>query len=169
MKKIFLLTLISVLVFSAITQIGYSTPEVVAKINISQSIDDHENPDVENGWWIFFYARVRCYYDFDGSYQVECTGWGWKMCWGAFWDIFKVRGISAEAFDGTCDDLKAVSEEQIAKGVFQGTASKKIASSDPQTGRSTYFIFQMNWNHDPKKPYNGKSEITVTKTDKLAF
>jgi hypothetical protein len=170
MKKLFLITLLSVFFLSAFS-LTAPKPEVVAKITFEKFIEDDEILDPQRGFWIFFYKYVNYYYFPDGTFHVECTGWGRHMCWGYFWQIFdlNIKGISQEMFEKACEDLREQSDEQISRGVSQGTTSNKIASVDPITNTTIYFIFQMNWDNDPQKPYNGKAEIIVTKTDKLAF
>jgi hypothetical protein len=171
MKKIFLLTLISVLFLSAFSQTSPKGAEILGKVNIVKYIDDNDVPDVQNGIWIFFWKYVNYYYDWDGNLTIDCSGWGGLMCWGKLWDIFRVRGLADETVDKTCETLMTESNEQIANGVYEGSTSKKIAYLDPNSnGRDhSYLIFQMNWKHDPQRPYNGKAEITLYKTDKLAF
>jgi hypothetical protein len=171
MKKFFLLTLISVLFLSAFSQSAFLTPEVIAKIDFTKYIDDDEIPDTQFGWWIFCYREVHYVMLPDGTISVNCFGWGRLFCWAKFWDFMTYRGISAETIDQTCEELRTLSDEQIAQGVFQGSVTKKIACVDPlSNGRiDSYFIFQMNWDHDPQKPYNGRAEITILKTNNLGF
>jgi len=174
MKKFFLLSLLSVFFLSAFSQTslssGYNT-EVLANINIVKNIDDDDIPDIQNGFWIVLWREVKIERTPDGGYQITCSGWGWKLCMLRLRDIISRRDIPSEVMENAYENLIEESEQQIARGANQGSISKKIALVDPISGRGldSYLIFQMNWNHDPKKPYNGKAEITILKTDNIGF
>jgi hypothetical protein len=168
MKKIFLLTLISVFFLSAFSQSAPKT-EIIAKFDLVKFVEDDDIPDIQNGFWIFFYKTVQIIYHPNGSFTVYCSGWGKKMCWAKIANYVQYRGIASETIEKTCEELKNESDEQIAKGVFSGTSTRKVAQLDLNGRIDSYLIFKIDWDHDPRKPYNGKAEITITKTDKLAF
>jgi len=188
MKKIFLLSLLSVFFLSAFCQITGTTEfknEIISKINIIRSADEAndddyrifesyggQGPDLAPSWprWWFLYKVVRSYPTPDG-YIVECFGNGWRFCMRPFKDIFaSFRGlpqeIPIEAMEATYQNLIADSEEQAANGVYKGSITKKIASTNAQIG---YLLFQMNWDYDPENPYNGKAEIIISKTNNFGI
>ena len=170
MKKIFLFTLLSVFLLSAYSQITDGNAEIITKINITKEIDDKEiDPDTQFGFWIFFYRTVVTK-PTEGGVTVTCSGWGWKMCIPRFKELvtsnhlFLLRGISVETVENSCENLVEECENRISRGEYQGSLTKKIALSDPLSGNKTSFlILQMNWNNDPKKPYNGTAEIIISK------
>jgi len=181
MKKIFLLSLLSAFFLSAFCQTTLSlrsaeTPvvnstEILAKINIIKQINDDDIPDIQKGIWIFLWREVKIDRTPDGGYQITCSGWGFKTCIIRFKDIINRRDIPSEIMENAYENLIEESERQIARGTNQGSISKKIALVDPTNDRviDSYLIFQMNWSHDPKKPYNGKAEIIISKTNNLGF
>ena len=170
MKKIFLLTLLSVFLLSAFSQITDGNAEIITKIKITKEIDDSEiDPGTQFGFWIFFYKNVSSKPTEDGII-VTCTGWGFRMCLPKLKDNAGgtnhslIRGISADLVDSSCESVIEECENRIAHGEYQGTLTKKFAYSDPMANnRAAYLILQMNWANDPKKPYNGKAEITISK------
>jgi len=171
MKKIFLLTLLSVFFLSAFSQITTGDAEILGKISITKYINDNEiEQQPEQGWWFLFYKTVTTEITSDGV-SIYCSGWGWKICSpklkGWFSSIISLfRGVSIDLVEQTCENIFTESENRIANGEFNGSITKKIAFSDPQSGtRESYILFQMYWNHDPNKPYNGTAEIIISKTN----
>jgi len=179
LKKIFLLTLLSVFFLSAFSQ-TFGNTEVLATISINKSAEpgsgiDISTPDddIQLAWpsWWFLYRVVETQVG-NGYVTVTCYGGGFKLCMIKWKDIWKnlFRGyeiqVQAEVLDATCDELVTNSEELIANGVYNGSLSKKIAIPDDRTN---YILFQMNWKNDPENPYNGQAEIIISKTDKLGF
>jgi len=175
MKKIFLLTLLSVFLLSAFSQTLPGSPEVITKISITKSADDEEGENFNNrGIWIFFWKYVMSYPDPDGNgVWLRCTGWGKKICAPKATEMASCisnRGIAPEMITNCCESIIQESDELISRGIYSGTLTKKIAFSDFQAGeRNSYLIFRIDWNHDPVKPYNGKSEITISKINSLGF
>jgi len=187
MKKIFLLSLLSVFFLSAFCQIINTREpqtEIITKINIIRSADDardnifrttegYEDPgDNIISWpkWWFLYREVRTRPIIDGC-TIECIGFGWKWCMIRLRDIFNAnrglpQNVTPEVLETTCETLAAESEEQAANGVYRGSISKKLAISGTQT---EYILFQMNWNYDPENPYNGQAEIIISKTNNFGI
>ena len=182
MKKIFLLSLLSVFFLSAFsqTQSTIGNAEIITKINIDRNSDDIEaissatieEPGNINGWWIFFWRTVK-QTPTESGFMLECSGWGLKCCFPrlkAFSTGNSIRGISTEAIDQICEDLVLESNSRAVQGECKGSLTKKIAFNDPETGgRISYLIYQMDWNYDPKNPRNGKAEITIFKTKNLGI
>ena len=178
MKKIFLLSLLSVLFLSAFCQVSVGNAEVITKITIVKHIDDAEivadgvphGSDIEYGWWIFFYRTVTTQKLPDGTYILTCSGIGWRICFIRLRDRGESVDAVTEVMDTTCENLITESDAQIARGVFKGSVTRKIAYRDPAAGnKESYLLFQMNWDNDPEKPYNGKAEITISKTDNFGL
>jgi len=176
MKKIFLLTLLSVFFLSAFSQTSTNGTEILTKIQISQFIDDDEIGDPLLGpgwWWKPFYKIVQKIPRPGGGVTVICEGRGWKLCWarrGVTNDMPVVRGLSSEVIEDTHEKLITEYEERFANKEHSGSITKKIAFSDPLTnGRTSYLILQIKWDNDPKKPCNGKAEITISKTNDLGI
>ena len=184
MKKIFLLSLLSVLILSAFSQISSSNIEILAKINITRIAEDAIDEDGADDnfddlylapwwprWW-FLYKEVRTEV-FPGGAIVYCLGNGWHWCSIRLRDVINVssvRGVDSETIDATYQDMIEKSEEQAAGGEYQGSITKKIAYPDPdRDGKESYLLFQMKWDYDPINPYNGKAEIIISKTDNLGF
>jgi len=171
MKKIFLLTLLSVFILSAYSQYTSTNPEIITKINIIKSAEDDEIPaSYERGWFIFFYKEVKTIPSQYGLI-VTCKGWGWKICYhrNAVAYIL-LRGIAPELVEATCEDLVSESEERIIDGAFQGSITRKIALRDDHNGgNSTYFLFKIDWDHDSENIRNGTAEITISKVTSLGF
>jgi len=183
MKKIFLLSLLSVLFLSAFCQVSAGSTEVLTKINITRSIDIEEmneigfgNEQIEPIWW-FFYRNIVVEPSPDGGITIQCNGFGWKICMLPLKNIFRLifkRGLVSEAMtetmESTCQNLVEDSDEQAANGVYRGTITKKIAFSDPEiNGRNSYLLFQMNWDYDPQSPSNGTAEIIISKTNNFGL
>jgi hypothetical protein len=170
MKKIFLLTLISVLFLSAFSQKNTITSEMIGKINITKYVDEDEISNAPFGWWLFFWREVRLEVNPSGI-TLYCLGRGWKMCIFTLTDWLKIRGVESIPIDKTFEDLISTYETEIASGNYQNAISKKLAIIDPNSnGRiDSYLIFQINWRHDPEKPYNGNAEISIFKTNSLGY
>ena len=176
MKKIFLLSLLSVLFLSAFPQISNTSPEVLAKINITRSVNelDEEPPVVLAPWWPswwFLYKEVSTEM-IPGGAIVRCTGYGWHWCRMRLKDIISadLSGVDVEAAEAVYEKMLEESENQAATGEYRGSITKKIAYPDPgRNGQESYLLFQMKWDYDHKNPYNGNAEITITKTNKLGF
>ncbi|MCL2245930.1 MAG: hypothetical protein FWC10_02315 [Lentimicrobiaceae bacterium] len=172
MKKIFLLSLLSVLFLSAFSQNFNSNNttnvEILEKIHIITSMDDEEGVlAMERGWWIFFYKNVKTTKLPNGTIQLNCSGWGWKVCLPY---LYSSSGNISSILDEILEELITESNEQIARGEFHGTISKKIAIPGTIPGeRELFLLFLMNWKNDPEKPYNGEAEIIISKTNKLGF
>ena len=189
LKKIFLLTLISVFFLSAFSQ-STSGTEVLYRINIdrtAESVAPNEDPTVVNEicnieepqlfpfwpWWWPLYRIVSV--DAGPGYAtVSCIGHGWKFCWASFIKIWskiaeKERGVQAiqqEVAETTYESLITESEELAANGVYKGSLSKKLAIPGDKLN---FVFFQMNWNYDPKNTYKGQAEIIISKTNNLGF
>jgi hypothetical protein len=173
MKKIFLLSLLSVLFLSAFSQKQGKT-EILAKINITSSMTDEEGTQgMGRGWWIFFYRFVTTTHYPDGSVIVQCSGWGRKCCIPKFERLPNgLEGLfrSPDAFDPIFEELVTESNEKIAAGEYSGTVSKTILIPENQMGgKDLYLFFLMKWENDPLKPYNGKAEIIISKTYNLGL
>ena len=178
MKKIFLLSLLSVFFLSAFSQVIDGNAEVITKINIIRSSEDISpisndvNLKPETGIWIFFWGNVTTYHNPDGGVTVMCSGWGLKLCVPKMKGshISSNRGISEDAVEKTCEDIVTESDDLVSHGECKGSVTKKIAFSDPQAnGRTSYLIYQMNWDYDAKNPRNGTAEIIITKVNNLGI
>jgi hypothetical protein len=170
MKKIFLLTLLSVFFLSAFSQYSGET-EVLSRVTITKSIDplEYEGGEIQYGFWFLFYKYVYSEPCGDGV-CVYCSGWGRKCCFPKIKIKKPVRGVDTEVMEQTCENLMEESDQQIVNGELSGALSRKIAFNDPlNNGKISYLIFQIKWEHDPKYPYNGKAEITVSKTNNLGL
>jgi len=168
MKKIFLLTLLSVFFLSAFSQSPIENVEILSKINITKHIDDNEIPDgMPWSWWKYNWIST----DIGGN--INCCGFGPFVCIPLFKKIFSAynyRGLPPDLMINTGENIIKESEERLANGEYRGSSSSKIAFSDLQSeSKLSYILFQMNWNHDPLKPYNGYAEIIVSKTDNLGI
>jgi len=166
MKKIFLLSLLSILLLSAFSQEKGSNTEILTKINIIKNVPDEEIHGMSNSplYFLFFYNEVKTEILPDGTYAIYCIGIGKLFCFLKR-DILQVRGISSETVENTCTKLIEECDEKIANGEYRGSISKKISIS----GFQSIFLFQMNWNHDPQKPYNGEEEIIISKTENFGL
>ncbi|MCL1850798.1 MAG: hypothetical protein FWF70_05280 [Bacteroidetes bacterium] len=172
MKKIFLLSLLSVLLLSAFSQTSNEKPEIIAKINISTSMTDEEGAQsIERGIWIFFYKYVTTTYLPGGGIKITCSGWGLKFCIPHARDLQNgFLTANPELIDQIFEELITESNELIAQGKFEGSISKKVLiSSSYESEKDYYLLFLMNWKTDPEKPYNGQAEIIISKTNKLGF
>ena len=177
MKKIFLLSLLSVFFLSAFSQIVSGDAEIISKINIIRSSDGSEitselgNQSHELGFWIFFWNSVTTIYSDDGSVTVLCSGWGMRICAPRLkGHSSSSRGISSEAMEQTCEDIVADSDARASQGEYKGSLTRKTAFNDPlANGRIAYLIYQMNWDYDPRNPRNGKAEIIISKTYNLGI
>jgi hypothetical protein len=172
LKKIFLLSLLSVLLLSAFSQNSGGT-ELLQKISLSKYINPAEFKDETlelRGIYGFFYREVTTQ-PTSGGVIVTCTGWGWKTCFPARVENFfrQVQGMDMQMVANSCEELVLTSEEQILRGEYSGVASQKIAFVDPQTGRPFYILIQIRWNHDPLHLYNGEAEITISKSNNLGL
>jgi len=189
MKKIFLLSLLSVLFLSAFSQILSSSPEVLAHISISRSADvtltstDDFSTEIghdefaQEGWWPRWWFLYKYVYTevYPWGVIVRCEGKGWRICWArpnfvnTIFNLY-VRGIDSERMEATYQCMIEESEEQAASGEYQGSITKKLAFPDPDRGgKESYLLYQMNWDYDSKNPRNGKAEITISKTNSLGF
>jgi len=175
MKKIFLLSLLSVFLLSAFSQTLQDNSEIITRISITKSADveDEEN-FLQRGIWIFFWKYVTTYPDPDGNgFWVHCYGWGLKICAPKPADIapyFNLRGVAPEMITHSCESIIQESDKLISNGMYAGSLTKKIALLDFQAGdRNSYLVFRIDWNHDPVRPYNGKAEITISKINNLGF
>jgi len=177
LKKIFLLTLLSVFFLSAFSQ-TFGSAEVLATININKSADPGAGFEINTPdegiqmwpYWWFLYRVVQTEVG-PGYATVTCIGGGFKLCMARLSDLWnKLRyndiQIQEEVLEATCEDLTTNSEELIANGVYNGSLSKKIAIPNDRTN---YILFKMNWRNDPNNPYNGQAEIIISKTDRLGF
>ncbi|MDR2972793.1 MAG: hypothetical protein LBU83_12855 [Bacteroidales bacterium] len=166
MKKILLLTLLSVFFLSAYCQNSVGSTEIITKINIIRSAED--DGDIENGWWFLFWKNVATIHTPEGGVFIVCSGWGWKLCLPPIRDHFEdsyCRGISVEALEKTCETVVLESDERALDGEYRGSITKKIALEDKDTpNRVSYILFQMNWNYDPSNIRNGTAEIIISKT-----
>jgi len=184
MKKLFLLSLLSVLFLSAFCQLtSRETTEIIAKVNILRSadfsddsratfqssgpivIEDELEADLQlwPRWW-FLYKRVYTF-PIAGGYIIKCEGHGFRLCWLRPWvltqNLDNSRGADVEAIEGTYSNFIAESENLAADGMYYGSITKKVAIADQ------YYLFQMNWDYDKNNPYNGRAEITISKTTTL--
>jgi hypothetical protein len=181
MKKIFLLSLLSVLFLSAFSQtIISNSSEVLATISIHRSAADDDNGDVGGDvvlvpwwpkWW-FLYREVTTNV-YPGGMSINCIGMGWKLCIPKLSDLFQhiLIGVDPESMDAICQEMIETSNEQVENRGYQGSISRKLAFSDQARSNNqfSYLLFQMNWNYDLENPRNGKAEITISKTDNLGF
>ena len=172
MKKTFLLTLIGVFFLSAFGQtVPASATELIAKINVVKHVDDDEISKVAMGWWLFAWREVKVE-PVPGGLTITCIGRGWNLCMLRFADWKEVKKLSDAVIPVIHEayvELITESDERMANGTRQGSHSKKVAFLDPQTNKQSYFILQMTWDNDPQKPYNGKAEISIYKTNNLGF
>jgi len=183
MKKIFLLTLLSVFFLSAFCQTTISNTEVLTKISIIRSEKDipldtrdirqanefielPEGYDAGFSWpsWWPLYKTVTVQPLPGGGYKMICTGNGWKLCFPPLRYLINWphRGVAPETMETVCTGLVAESEEQVARGVYTGSLTKKLAAPNLKDG---YFLFKMDWNYDPQNPRNGQAEITISITN----
>jgi len=179
MKKIFLLSLLSVFFLSAFSQVIDGDAELITKINITRCSEElgelspgEESLGGELGIWFFFWKNVSTIYNPDGSVTVDCSGWGFKLCTPRMrgGHSSTIRGVSVEVLDRTCEDVITESDNRISQGEYKGSFTKKIAYSDPMNGgKLSFLIYQMNWEYDPKNPRNGTAEIFVFKTNNLGI
>ncbi|MCL2289462.1 MAG: hypothetical protein FWC34_01975 [Bacteroidetes bacterium] len=183
MKKIFLLSLLSVFFLSAFCQFSSNNTEVLAKIDVTRTINAFEylemnevgeSPELGYPSWWFLYKTVKTEpKPGGGGFTLICNGKGWKLCFPNFkilWQTIWIRGIAQETIERTCENLVTESEELAANGVYVGSTTKKIAFFDPEAGnREAYLLFQMNWNYNPENPYNGTAEIIISKTNKFGL
>jgi len=184
MKKIFLLSLLSVFFLSAFCQIS-SDIEVLTKINITRSADvpaarlaseSHETvlDDFDLGWpnWWFLYKTVKTEKLPNGTWLITCLGNGWKACMPSLRIIFQMifRGADQSLMESTCENLVMESEELAATGTYKGSITKKVAFPDSEANsRESYLLFQMNWNYCPENPYNGTAEIIISRTNRFGL
>jgi hypothetical protein len=167
MKKFFLLTLLSVFFLSAFCQSAHNTPELIAKFNIEKHVDDDEALRIPIWLWSYW-REVRVIF-VPGGYQIECLGVGTKPCFVLISEYLYIRGVDTQVIERSYEYLVSESNKQIAEGVYRGTLSDKIAFIDPQTNMQAYLLLQINWDHDPLKPYNGRAEFTIYKTNSLTY
>ena len=174
MKKIFLLSLLSVFLLSAFSQ-NSGEPELLAKISISKYIAPSEfgGDDVSRGLLGFFYRDVVTHMELNGDITLTCRGWGWNICVPTFSSYLNFRQIGengTEMVNNSCQEIVKESDKLILNGEYSGTISQKIAIPDPNNnGKILYILVQNKWDHDPKYPYNGKAEITISITNKLGL
>ena len=173
MKKIFLLSLLSVLLLSAFSQKPGGSPEILAKINITAYMDDDEGYQaMGRGIWLFFYKKVTTTRLPNWGFMIECTGWGLKMCVPRFTDVIFLEELEnySETIDKIFEELIIESSQQSSRGVNQGSISKKISLLGDRTSeKELYLFFQMNWSNELEKPYNSQAEIIISKTNNLGF
>jgi hypothetical protein len=174
MKKIFLLSLLSVLFLSAFSQI-IETPKILSKINITRiSGDDEEGISQNRGWWIFFYKKVTTQYNPNGSITLICTGWGWKVCIANFnvmpnlMEWAQRGGFDNQIIENTLPSVFEESDSRAENGEYSGNISKKLALRNANN-ESVYLLFSMNWEYDRKNPRDGKAEIIISTTNHLGF
>jgi hypothetical protein len=164
MKKIFLLSLLSVFFLTAFSQISGENTEILTKISINRSADAAE---IEQGgerfpwfpWWWPFYRWVRTE-PYPGGIRVTCEGIGFMWCFPQS-GYLVFRGISNEVVENTIEEMISDIGEQAENGESIGTITKKIATADGQS----FLLFLMNWENDPKNNYNGRAEIIISKTN----
>jgi len=174
MKKIFLLSLLSVLLLSAFSQTKPVNPEIITKISITKSTENGELQYIppDHGWWIFFWREVVTIPMPNGGIVITCTGFGLKICIAHLRDVpalstwCNTRGIDVAPIENTYNSLYDECDERIANGEFRGSITKKIACPGM---RETYLLFQMDWENDPVNPRNGQAEITISQTNSLGF
>jgi len=182
LKKIFLFTLISVFFLSAFSQVSNKT-EILGIVNIDRSANPiggigHEIGGIidepDNGlfgfpsWWLL-YRVVRTELG-PGWMNVTCLGNGFRMCIPLLSEVLSIlkniRGIEQEVVTSSFQKILEESEELASTGTYQGSLTKKIAI---EGDKINFLLFQMNWNYDPKNPYNGQAEIIISKTDNFGF
>ena len=177
MKKIFLLSLLSVFFLSAFSQVIDGNAEIITKINIIRSSDEvsitnDEPSGPETGLWLFFWRTVNTTHTPDGGVTVMCSGWGLRLCVPKMKSTSlsgTIRGVSTDAVEKTCENIVTESDDRASQGEYKGSLTKKMAFNDPLNGKTSYFIYQMNWDYDPKNPRNGTAEIIITKVDNLGI
>ena len=168
MKKIYLLSLISILLTPAFSQISIEKPEILATVDITMNDDIVDDP-IERlphkPWWLFLYRNVVTEWYPEGT-SVTCGGFGIYICFPTFSEFMKIniRGIASETLETTYKEMIEASKEQAANGEFQGSITRKLAYPDPERAHSTsYILFQMYWNNEPDNPRNGKAKIIISK------
>ena len=166
MKKIFLLSLLSVLFLSAFCQFSDGRTEIITKINITKYIDDSE---ISEDSQISFMPLRYNYVIQDPIGTILCYGRGWRLCFPRLDNIcslLEYRGISTDVIEKTCENIVEESDALVVNGEYKGSLTKKIAFSNPQFGgKQSFILLQMNWDNDAKKPYNGKAEIIISQTN----
>jgi hypothetical protein len=161
-KKIFLLSLLSVFLLPAFSQNSGDNIEILAQITINRSADADEI-----GWeleqinrfpmWIPLYRWVTTD-PFPNGYAVDCSGMGLNFCMPKLPPVF-YRGVPNETVENAIEEMITDSGEQIKNGEYRGTISRKIVAADGQS----FLLFQMNWESDPKNIRNGRTEIIISK------
>jgi len=167
MKKIILLSLLSVFFLSAFCQTTHGSTEIITKINITKSaVEDFGDSEIDQGFWILFWRTVTSFVDDDGGVWIYCCGWGWKICQPAKEHYsHNNRGLDAKMLETTCEDMIAESDERVINGEYNGSITKKIAYSDPSSNsRISYILFQMDWDYERGNPRNGRAEIIISRT-----
>ena len=173
MKKILLLLLLSVCLLPAFSQSSGGDTEILTQINITRSADaDYIDADVNDAdperlpffpfWWPLYRWVISS--GSNGHYYVDCYGLGVRLCLPIF-DDFSFRGLPNETVEKTMEELVSESDERAGKEEFRGSVSRKIAAADGQS----VFLFQMNWDYDPKNPRNGKAEIIISRTSNFGL
>ena len=173
MKKLFLLSLSSVLFFSVFCQESDNGIEVITKISINKNIDDDEfqqeilksPPIFPTFKWIKY--RMMLIDPMPTGTNIFCAGFGSIRCLSMkeLFSLTIIRGIEPEILHSFCNNLIEESEERTFNGEFRGSLTKKIAISNTQS----YLIFQITWCNDPLKPYNGKTEIVISKIENFGL
>jgi hypothetical protein len=162
MKKIFLLSLLSVFLLSTFSQNYEVKPEILTQIQIVKSADlddDDLGQELLPGglWWWHLYKWVT-YEIHQWGFVVRCYGFGPLLCMQ-----FNLRGLindlPEETSERTVQELISESGERALKGEYRGSSSKKIV---PMDGKF-YIFFQINWDYDPKNIRNGNAEIIISK------
>jgi len=166
MKKIFLFTLLSVLFSTTFCQTSTSGTEIITRITINKNIDEKEFQDIErlSGFYWNLYKWVISDV-LPGGQSVKCYGLGIASCFVFFEVPINFRGISPEAAQSTCNNLIQESDERVLNGEYRGSLTRKVEISETQS----FILYQINWNYDPEKPYNGNAEIIISKTDNFGF
>ena len=139
MKKIFLLSLLSVFFLSAFCQNSDGATEIITKFNITKHIDDSEIP-VRLPYPSFKFGYLIITMDYFG--RITCFGLGPTKCF-TFSDIFnsrQYRDLPIDAIEKTGEALVEESDELVAKGEYKGSLTKKIAFSDPQSNGQLSFL-----------------------------
>ena len=174
MKKIFLLSLLSILLLSTFSQISGNSPEILANINITMIDDVNDNAD-ERGpffpWEMFLYRYILTEY-YAGGWYIVCSGFGPYVCFSLPLESlnFNIRGVAMETIENTYQEMIETIKQQVANREYQGSITRKCAYPDPERGHLTsYILFQMHWDNDPKNPRNGKAKITISKTNDLTM
>jgi len=166
MKKIILLSLFSVFCLSAFCQLSYGGTEILAKFNITKYIDEKEIPDDPYFLpWLFHYDRIST--DFSGN--LICIGIGRMPCLVNIHTLLHsnhFRDLPTDLIEASYENITEESDALVAQGLFKGSLTKKIAIPETQSGgKQSFILLQMNWDYDPQKPYNGKAEIIISKTN----